>query len=332
MFVDASDSDSQKKFPSKSCLLGYGAAKIQEDALSSFKLRYVNTWGTASITKYFHGQQPSSSRKQSQDNLIEESSPLPPSGNENYSEVNVTTPQIEFPYKETRIKYAVPSLHQLEDKKDLLNEQNPCCSPKNPKNQAQDDFTQGSLLSSISGTELCLGENQGQLIKNDSREEPCLKAAMPGFNRQEQKRKTVKVKGTSSILRFFKNQDPSCAPRKLEHVENTEDIRLPLSVGPQSRSNSSLDHNQSELSKERPFEETGTSSAPSSAQFEQRRGVWSYNTDEIDPSVIDELPPEIEEEVRAWLRPHKRQNVVKRGSSIADYFLPTRNAVYDILL
>lgn len=156
------------------------------------------------------------------------------------------------------------------------------------------------------------------------------------------------MQGTSSILRFFKNQDPSCAQQKLEHVENIEDAKAPVSVGkfsvpspsfslhlfltlsycagPQSRSDNCLDHNQSELPKERPFEETGTSSSSVSAQFEQRRGVWSYNTDEIDPSVIDELPPEIQQEVRAWLRPHKRHNVAKRGSSIADYFSPTKNA------
>lgn len=101
---------------------------------------------------------------------------------------------------------------------------------------------------------------------------------------------------------------------------------LSYCAGPQSKSDNCLEHNQSEIPKERPVEETGTSTAPGSAQFEQGRGVWSYNTDEIDPSVIDELPPEIQQELRAWLRPHKRQNVVKRGSSIADYFLPTRNA------
>ncbi|XP_050371649.1 DNA polymerase eta isoform X2 [Argentina anserina] len=334
-----SDSDSQKKFPSKSCPLRYGAAKIQEDALSLFQAalrEYLglftakiqgtqnNQWGitslsisaskilpipsgTASITKYFHGYQPSSSRKQSQDNFIEESSPLPPSGNENW-EVNVTTP---LPFKETTIESAVPNLHHLEEKKDFLNDQNPCCSPKN---QGNDEFTQGSLPSSISGSELCSGANQSQVVKHNSRDEPCLKAAMLGF-RQEQKRKAVKDKGTSSILKFFKNEDPARVLQKLEHVENTE--------GAQSRSDHSLDHNQSQLPRERPFEETGTSSAPGSAQ---RREAWSYNYDEIDPSVIDELPPEIQQELRAWLRPHKRHNVVKRGSSIADYFLPTRNA------
>lgn len=44
-------------------------------------------------------------------------------GNESYPEVNVTKPQIEFPGEETTIKHAVPSSDQLEDKKELLNDQ-----------------------------------------------------------------------------------------------------------------------------------------------------------------------------------------------------------------
>lgn len=49
--------------------------------------------------------------------------------------------------------------------------------------------------------------------------------------------------------------------------------------------------------------------------------MWQYNVNEIDPSVIDELPLEIQEEVRAWLRPQKRQaNSVRRSVGIADYF------------
>ncbi|BFG28495.1 hypothetical protein CerSpe_147690 [Prunus speciosa] len=350
-----SDSDSHKKFPSKSCPLRYGTAKIQEDALSLFQAalrEYLgsytakiqgsqnNHWGitslsvsaskivpipsgTASITKYFHGHPSCSSTKQSQNNLVEEGTPVPPSGNESYSEVNVTKPQIEFPGEETMIKYAETSSDQLEDKIDLLNDQNPCCSSKN---QARDEFTQETVPVSTSGREHCSGMNQSQLMKNYSGEEPCVKLSMPSLNRQEQKTKAVKDKGTCSILRFFKNQDPSCAPQKLELVENIEDVKAPpLSPGIQSRSNNCLDHNQSELSKERP-EDAGDSNACGSFQMEQRRGgAWSYNIDEIDPSVIDELPPEIQQEVRAWIRPQKRHNTVKRGSSIAHYFLPTKN-------
>lgn len=70
---------------------------------------------------------------------------------------------------------------------------------------------------------------------------------------------------------------------------------------------------------------TNSSSGSSAAHIEQQREAWGYKVDEIDPSVVDELPPDIQEEVRAWLRPHKRPNIVKRGSSIAHYFLPAKN-------
>ncbi|XP_021827570.1 DNA polymerase eta isoform X2 [Prunus avium] len=336
-----SDSDSHKKFPSKSCPLRYGTAKIQEDALSLFQAalrEYLgsytakiqgsqnNHWGitslsvsaskivpipsgTASITKYFHGHLSCSSTKQSQNNLVEEGTPVPPSGNESYSEMNVMKPQIEFPGEETMIKIHVA----LQKIRHVMN------SPRKLyRYQPQDIYV---------GSEHCSGMNQSQPMKNYSAEEPCVKLSMPSLNRQEQKRKAVKDKGTCSILRFFKNQDPSCAPQKLEHVENIEDVKAPpLSPGIQSRSNNCLDHNQSELPKERPSEDAGDSNVCGSFQIEQRRGgAWSYNIDEIDPSVIDELPPEIQQEFRAWIRPHKRHNTVKRGSSIAHYFLPTKN-------
>lgn len=42
--------------------------------------KYAIWQGTASITKYFHGHPSCSSTKQSQNNLIEEATPVPPSG------------------------------------------------------------------------------------------------------------------------------------------------------------------------------------------------------------------------------------------------------------
>lgn len=42
--------------------------------------------------------------------------------NDNYSEMKITKPQIEFPGEETRMNYAVPSLDQPEDR-NLLNDQ-----------------------------------------------------------------------------------------------------------------------------------------------------------------------------------------------------------------
>lgn len=57
-----------------------------------------------------------------------------------------------------------------------------------------------------------------------------------------------------------------------------------------------------------------------------RTDAWSYKIDEIDPSVLSELPPEVQAEVRASIRPQKRANIVKKGSSIAHYFSPTPNS------
>lgn len=59
---------------------------------------------------------------------------------------------------------------------------------------------------------------------------------------------------------------------------------------------------------------------------DQSRLACMYKIDEIDPNVVDELPLEIQQEVRAWLRPRKRaNNTFKRGSGITHYFSPTKN-------
>lgn len=54
--------------------------------------------------------------------------------------------------------------------------------------------------------------------------------------------------------------------------------------------------------------------------------IWNYKVDEIDISVIEELPPEIQKELWSWLRPHKRSNTANRGSTIARYFLPYKSS------
>lgn len=53
---------------------------------------------------------------------------------------------------------------------------------------------------------------------------------------------------------------------------------------------------------------------------------WNYKVDEIDISVIEELPSEIQKEIWSWLRPHKRSNTANRGSTIARYFLPSKSS------
>lgn len=73
-------------------------------------------------------------------------------------------------------------------------------------------------------------------------------------------------------------------------------------------------------------EEDTMNPAPITEQVVQRSETWEYKIEDIDPSVIDELPPEIQQEVRGWIRPHKRANTAKRGSSIAHYFSPIKRS------
>ncbi|XP_062161133.1 DNA polymerase eta isoform X2 [Alnus glutinosa] len=352
----SNDSDSHKKFPSKSCPLRYGTVKIQEDALSLFQAglrEYLgsyksktqgsqyNGWGitalsvsaskivaipsgTSSIMKYFHGQYSSSSpSKHPHDNFIHDAAPLSPSGSESYSDLNLTEPQIEFTGEETKIKYDVTSLDQQEDKKNMWKDQDPSClSPRRTQNGIIQETSQLLPSGGASGLEII---SQSEQQRELPEEEPGVKYSIPSFDQVVQKRNTAKEKGTNSILRFFKNCDTSASSRKQEHVEAVQNVEAASSAGFPSTSSIRSDPNQVEP-KEILLEVTGTNSSGSSAaHIEQQREAWGYKVDEIDPSVVDELPPDIREEVRAWLRPHKRPNIVKRGSSIAHYFLPAKN-------
>lgn len=140
------DSDSHKKFPSKSCPLRYGTTKIQEDALTLFQsgLRDFlglynsktngneNKWGitalsvsaskivpipagTHSITKYFSETFPhGSSSNQSVDNVIDEVAPSSPSGSENCTGVIPNELQLECPEEDTGVNHPKACLDQQE--------------------------------------------------------------------------------------------------------------------------------------------------------------------------------------------------------------------------
>lgn len=113
---------------------------------------------------------------------------------------------------------------------------------------------------------------------------------------KEQKRKPSKNKGTS-ILGYFQSQDSSS---KVTHGSPCK---------------------ESEASS------PGTSMDPT-GQNDQRRHARSYyyNINEIDPAVVNELPQEIQDEVRAWLRPRKQANTTKKASDITSYFSRAKDA------
>ncbi|KAJ3674829.1 hypothetical protein LUZ60_005445 [Juncus effusus] len=51
---------------------------------------------------------------------------------------------------------------------------------------------------------------------------------------------------------------------------------------------------------------------------------WSFNLEEIDQSVVDELPPEIQREIQGWIHPSKRINTTKKAYDISRYFSPAK--------
>ncbi|XP_021677032.2 DNA polymerase eta isoform X2 [Hevea brasiliensis] len=329
-----SDSDSHKKFPSKSCPLRYGTAKIQEDAFNLFQAglrEYLgscgvkiqgsnhNGWGitalsvsaskivavpsgTCSIMKYFQGQYPShSSSKQTPDTFIQESAPLSSSGfmsgTESYSELKSAEPQSDYNFP--CLDLQGQKISESRDKDSF------CSSPKQAKDGFALETSQPTSQPLPSGGESCSAVNQsnsrGCFFRDDTR------VILPKLEQQEQKRNALEDKGT--ILKFFKKSNPSCSKPKLENVGVVQ----------------GLEANEVELPKESLLlAECSTNDCRHSLSQNVHREAWHYKIDEIDPSVIDELPQEIQDEVRSWLRPRKRPNTVKQGLTIAHYFPPTK--------
>ncbi|XP_038876373.1 DNA polymerase eta isoform X2 [Benincasa hispida] len=348
-----SDSDSHKKFPSKSCPLRYGAAKIQEDALNLFKaaLRdYLGSYrantqgdsnsgwritslsvsaskimtipsGTCSITKYLHVQHSScTSSGQPQDNDIQETALHP--GCTNYSMMNSNEAhdertgetKIELDYSHLGCtNYSVDSSEAL----DKFTGEEKEGKATDRCNLDEEEGGRGSWKEEVMDT--CSSskelEKDGVIIETTQ-----LPVVVAGSSKsefqiipiEEQKSKNTRItsslctkrnkskdKGTASILRFFK-PDHSSTSRNHEFAESIQDNL------------SSADGHSSELRL--------------SDHGEQGGERWNYKVDEIDISVIEELPPEMQKEIWSWLRPHKRSNTANRGSTLAHYFLPSKSS------
>ncbi|PIN17248.1 DNA polymerase iota/DNA damage inducible protein [Handroanthus impetiginosus] len=326
------DSESLKKFPSKSCPLRYGIAKIQEDALNLFHavlreyvgIYHVRTkenkhheWaitglsvsasnivvipsGTHSIMKYFHNQNQScTSINKSNDICNQDTASLSSSG------LLLADPQIETYGDEARAKDDMPSLSPDGDGTEV-------CKDVPVVMQFADNLGPTSIETeqhgsmeesfSYSGSENDLGSKPTQ-SKMDF--------LGTGLKSEKQKRKFEKEKGNTSILRFFHGCDPCSFP---------ENARLKtFEESGASSSGKLIQENQQPM--------TGpTLSTCNMGQDDFRSDAWRYKTDEIDPTVLNELPPEIQAEVRAWLQPQKRANTVKRGSSIFHYFSRTTDS------
>ncbi|GKB49900.1 DNA polymerase eta [Tanacetum coccineum] len=299
----STDTESHKKFPSKSCPLRYGAGKIIEDAANLFQagLRdYLGSYmgnqcggwgvtnlsvsaskivaipsGTSSITKYFHGR----NQLNASSEALDEKSVL------EGIESRPASHQIERGAEEIPVSHDLSSFDRFET----------AC-----KDEASGDIA-GEDFNITSGTESCSTSKQNEQQSRLPGKETKLVHSNDGIRSFNPKRKATKEKGTSSILRFLQSNSTSSSkqdsPTPLQETNS-------LSLGTQEQLNIE---------------------SQSLNQNVQTTNAWSYKVDEIDQSVIEELPLEIQQEFRTWLRPQKRPNTVKRGSSIAHYFSPTKN-------
>ncbi|XP_020574079.1 DNA polymerase eta isoform X2 [Phalaenopsis equestris] len=113
-----------------------------------------------------------------------------------------------------------------------------------------------------------------------------------------------KDKGKGSILRFFSgiNSSTKQVPNGSEKHEGL-DLR---------------DHQKEPLVDEH--------SSLGRISNQQMDSSWNLNAEDVDPSVLDELPLEIQREVRGWIRSSKRAKTTKLGSNIFHYFSTDDNS------
>ncbi|XP_028091512.1 DNA polymerase eta-like isoform X3 [Camellia sinensis] len=247
------------------------------------------------------------------------------SGTERYPELHTTELPIEFREEETRIRHAMPSLDQQENKGEVSTREDTCETMQSTDDQviscslskqAHDAFIQetSALSSSV------------EPHREFRKEEIGIKNLMHGMRPHDHKRKMVKDKGSPTILRFFQSCHNSSSSPKQEHVRTIDETKASSSSSFQSVIGSS-ELIEAKLRIENLLTQMGTHSGMSILdRDDMRRDAWDYKIDEIDPTVVNELPPEIQEELQVWLQPQKRvANIGKRGSSIAHYFLPTKN-------
>uniref|UniRef100_A0A6N2JWZ8 DNA polymerase eta n=1 Tax=Salix viminalis TaxID=40686 RepID=A0A6N2JWZ8_SALVM len=245
------DSESYKKFPSKSCPLRYGTAKIQEDAFNLFQAglrEYIgspgvktlghhhNGWGitslsvsaskivaipsgTGSITKYFHGQYTSPSSKETQDTFVKKTMPLSPLGSESYSELEPTdqlqpdnnVPCVGIPWKEQD-----SSCSSTVQTKDGSGEGASPPLPSGVVFQYSPQYTNAfKFPSHCDQSVVCLGSGCCSLV-NQTDSASRVDSTMPTLERHKRK---IKPSDKGTILKFLKSYNLSCPPPNQENVE-----------------------------------------------------------------------------------------------------------------
>ncbi|KAJ0982867.1 hypothetical protein J5N97_011122 [Dioscorea zingiberensis] len=279
----------QRKFPSKSCQLRYGIAKMQEDAkklfdsgLRDFVSPHNKRWGITSLSV-------------SASKILDI-----PSGT-----------------------CSISSFFQGKD----------CHSLSSSGSIGfNHDQSLPSPSGSHSGNKICTTPMYDMLQLRPSCEKIC-----DGHDTSKQN-KTLDVRGTSlkkrkgkepgSILRYFQGCDFSAK----QVFDGSSQMSTPLSASGQtdtltSDSESYVDLDATEHQRRHLLCGDNDNDRIHEEQTMPTRTAWHLNVEDIDPSVIDELPLEIQREVRGWLHPPKRVQAAKHCSQITQYFSPAKNSL-----
>ncbi|CAO2197555.1 unnamed protein product [Urochloa humidicola] len=293
--------DSAKKFPSKSCPLRYGTGKIQEDAMKLFEsglhdfLESQNTgWSITSLSvtasKIFDIPSGTSSILR----YIKGSSSAASQARSDSSSVPVDPLD--------------PSLGDVPEFKYVYCLQN--CMLALTLLICQYASVDNNVYATPIHEEQC--EPSTSEIEDGKRYSAISAKQCPTSEEKRISKKMPEVKGTSSILKFLsRGQSALHEKRKSDGL-----ICSPQGPGCSSEANKTEEH---DVSTQADRSNVNSGAEPSGSN------AWMFNLEDIDPAVVEELPPEIQREIQGWIRPSKQPSTKRRGSTISSYFPPARS-------
>ncbi|KAJ1285465.1 hypothetical protein BS78_03G281500 [Paspalum vaginatum] len=135
----------------------------------------------------------------------------------------------------------------------------------------------------------------------------------PANEEKKNSKKSPGVKGASSILKFLSRGQSA------HHEKRRSDGLICSHRGPGSSSEAN------EAERNFPAQAADRSNTNSGAEPSGSSNTWMLNVEDIDPAVVEELPPEIQREIQGWIRPSKHPTTKRRGSTISSYFPPARS-------
>ncbi|KAL6616092.1 hypothetical protein ACP70R_038362 [Stipagrostis hirtigluma subsp. patula] len=282
MASKGNESDSVKKFPSKSCPLRYGTGKIQEDAMKLFE----------SALHDFLGSQNTGWRVTS---------------------LSVTASKIfDIPSGTSSILRYIKGPSSASSPAIL----DPCTVSEDPSHGDVVRF--GDNLDTAP-----LHEEQCEPSSSEKDDHEAIQSPVNARKRMSKKLPEVKIghanqfgeRTLGTILKFLSRSPPSL------HEKRKPDVLICSHKGPESSSEANIaeEHDNSA----RPADRNNTIKCGGDHSGSSSNS-WMFNIEDIDPAVVEELPPEIQREIKGWVRPSKHASTKRRGSTISSYFPPAR--------